>query len=224
VETSFDQILQTPIYNMVEAAHYARVPYQTLRYWAKGRDSVPPLIALASNEPPRLSFMNLVECHILSGMRREYNLSIVKVRPALRNLIKLYPSLHPLLDWHFETNRVNLFVREPGDELIDLNNPEQKVLAEILEINIERIERDTKGMYVFYPFVEKRSRQEPKIIMINPAISFGRPVISGTGIPTAVIASRFHARDSIRDLAEEYGRTEKEVEEAIRWESRAIAA
>jgi uncharacterized protein (DUF433 family) len=115
-------------------------------------------------------------------------------------------------------------VREPGDELIDLNNPEQKVLTKILEINIERIERNTKGMYVFYPFVEKRSRQEPKIIMINPAISFGRPVISGTGISTAVIASRFHARDSIRDLAEEYGRTEKEVEEAIRWESRAIAA
>lgn len=94
-------------------------------------------------------------------------------------------------------------MREAGDELIDLNNPEQKVLTEILEMNIERIERNTKGMYVFYPFVEKRSRQEPKIIMINPAISFGRPVISGTGIPTAVIASRFHARDSIRDLAEE---------------------
>jgi hypothetical protein len=105
-------------------------------------------------------------------------------------LIKLYPSLHPLLDWHFETNRVNLFVREPGDELIDLNNPEQKVLTEILEINIERIERNTKGMYVFYPFVEKRSRQEPKIIMINPAISFGLHSCNCFSIPR----TGFHTR------------------------------
>jgi uncharacterized protein (DUF433 family) len=157
-------------------------------------------------------------------MRREYKLSIVKVRAALRNLIRLHPSHHPLLDWQLETNRVNLFVRERGEELIDLNNPDQRIFTEIFEMNMERIERNANGMFVFFPFVEKRSRLEPKIIMINPAISFGRPVISGTGIPTAVIASRFHARESISELAREYGRTEKEVEEAIRWESRAIAA
>ncbi len=77
---------------------------------------------------------------------------------------------------------------------------------------------------MFFPFVEKRSSDEPRSIMISPAVSFGRPVISGTGIPTAVIASRFHARESVGDLAREYGRTDKEIEEAIRWESRAIAA
>lgn len=209
---------------MAEAAHYARVPYQTLRYWTKGRDAVQPLIRLASMEPPRLSFMNLMECHMLSGMRREYKLSIGKVRSALLNLIRLHPSHHPLLDWQLETNRVNLFFRDDDAELVNLNKPEQRIFTEIFEINMERIEKNAKGMFVFFPFVEKRSRLEPKIIMINPAVSFGRPVIAGTGIPTSVIASRFHARESISDLAKEYERTEQEVEEAIRWESRAIAA
>src|SRR6266436_485002 len=118
---------------MAEAAHYARVPYQTLRYWTKGRDAVQPLIRLASMEPPRLSFMNLMECHMLSGMRREYKLSIGKVRSALLNLIKLYPSHHPLLDWQLETNRVNLFLRPDGEELVNLNKPEQRILTEIFE-------------------------------------------------------------------------------------------
>lgn len=224
MKSSTNQILETPIYNMAEAAHYARVPYQTLRYWTKGRDAVQPLIRLASMEPPRLSFMNLMECHMLSGMRREYKLSIGKVRSALLNLIRLHPSHHPLLDWQLETNRVNLFFRDDDAELVNLNKPEQRIFTEIFEINMERIEKNAKGMFVFFPFVEKRSRLEPKIIMINPAVSFGRPVIAGTGIPTSVIASRFHARESISDLAKEYERTEQEVEEAIRWESRAIAA
>jgi uncharacterized protein (DUF433 family) len=219
-----NQILETPIYNMVEAAHYVRVPYQTLRYWTRGRLSAEPLITLASTDPPRFSFMNLMECHMLSGLRRDYNLRMLKLRPMLKNLAKLHPSQHPLLDRPLETNRISLFVRGRGKELVDLNNPDQAVIKEVLEINMERIERSSTGSLVFFPFVEKRSRLEPKIIMINPAISFGRPVISGTGIPTAVIASRFHARESISSLAQEYGRTEKEVEEAIRWESRANAA
>ncbi len=220
--TNLERLLETPIYNMGEAARYTRIPYQTLRYWTKGRASVKPLIPLASKNPPLLSFKNLMECHMLSGMR--IKLQTRKIRIALDNLTKLHPSLHPLLEWQFETNRKNLFLREHEEELVNLNKPEQRIFTQIFELNMERIEKNEKGMYVFFPFVEKRSRFEPKIIMMNPAISFGRPVIAGTGIPTAVIASRFHARESISDLAKEYGRTEEEVEEAVRWETRAIAA
>jgi uncharacterized protein (DUF433 family) len=59
---------------------------------------------------------------------------------------------------------------------------------------------------------------EPKTIEINPMIGFGKPVIAGTEISTAIIASRCNARESIAALAEEYGRTPQEIEEAIRWE------
>jgi uncharacterized protein (DUF433 family) len=49
-------------------------------------------------------------------------------------------------------------------------------------------------------------------------ISFGKSVIDGTGISTAVIASRFAAREDPQALAHEYGRSEEEIWEAIRWE------
>ena len=40
----------------------------------------------------------------------------------------------------------------------------------------------------------------------------------GTGISTSVIAGRFTARDSIRDLAAEYQVDIAILEDAIRWE------
>lgn len=216
-------ILDVPAYGLSDAARYLRVPYQTLRYWTRGNESVEPIVRLAETEPPRLSFNNLLECHMLNAMRMHYNLRLPKVRKALKTLAGLYPSPHPLIDKTLETDRVNVFIRQHG-EVLNLNRSGQLEFREFLDMHLQRIARNADGSVAFYPFVEKRSVDEPKLIMMNPAVSFGRPVISGTGIPTAVIASRFHARESINDLAREYGRTDKEIEEAIRWESRTALA
>ena len=55
-------------------------------------------------------------------------------------------------------------------------------------------------------------------MVIDPHVSFGRPVLVGTGIPTAVIAERYKAGESIDELAGDYGRGPSEIEEAIRCE------
>jgi uncharacterized protein (DUF433 family) len=69
-----------------------------------------------------------------------------------------------------------------------------------------------------YPFTRKRTPDEPKAIVIDPRISFGRPVLAGSGIPTAVIAERYKAGESVDELADDYGRKRLEIEEAIRCE------
>jgi uncharacterized protein (DUF433 family) len=61
-------------------------------------------------------------------------------------------------------------------------------------------------------------QREPKIISLDPRVRFGRPVIAGTSIPTAEIAERFRAGDDFSALADEYGRPQTEIEEAIRCE------
>jgi uncharacterized protein (DUF433 family) len=58
-------------------------------------------------------------------------------------------------------------------------------------------------------------------VVIDPELSFGRPVIAGTGLATEVIADRYKAGESIQELAEDYGRPAEEVEEAIRCELEA---
>ena len=61
-------------------------------------------------------------------------------------------------------------------------------------------------------------------MVIDPHVSFGRPVITGTGILTAVIAERYKAGEAIAELAEDYGRESLEIEEAIRCELTSRAA
>ena len=62
------------------------------------------------------------------------------------------------------------------------------------------------------------------MVVIDPRIAFGQPVIAGTGIRTSIIAERFEAGESIEELVAEYGRTAREIEEAIRSEFPRTAA
>jgi uncharacterized protein (DUF433 family) len=204
-----------PAYGIVEAARYLRIPYQTLRYWLTGFARVKPIIRMAGEN--RLSFMNLLECHVLAGMRRDYNLRLPNVRSALTNLARHSPSSHPLVDQPLETDGVDLFIRKIG-RLENLSKHSQLEISEFLEIHLRRIEKDTAGLFRFFPFVMERSPSEPKLILIDPRVGFGKPVIAGTGISTGIIAARFNARESMDELAQEYGRTKEEIEEAIRWE------
>lgn len=219
----FRELYESPAYGMVEAALYLRVPYQTIRYWLTGFGRRPPLIRVAVQHPIRLSFMNLLECHMLSAMRSVYNIKVPRVRRALHYLSNQFPSKHPLLDQVFETDGVHLFVQKLG-QLIVADKGGQLAMRNVLEVHLQRIEKH-EGLFRFFPFVMSRSPNEPRFILIDPQIGFGKPVISGTGIATRVIAARFNARESIRELAEEYGCSETQIEEAIRWEeARPLAA
>jgi uncharacterized protein (DUF433 family) len=217
--------LELPVYGLSEAALYLRVPIKTLEYWVFGKGNIEPLIKAASRNPRALSFMNLLECHLLAAMTKVYDLKMPKIRRAVANLSKANGCAHPLVEKPLFTNRVDVLLKEI-DGILNIsrkNKLGQYEIPEIVEMHLERIEYD-KNTFKFYPFVRQRSADEPKLIVINPKIGFGKPVIAGTGISTAVIASRFNARESVPELAEEYGLTEKQIEEAIRWETRAVAA
>jgi uncharacterized protein (DUF433 family) len=219
---TIDERLELPLYGLSEAALYLRVPIKTLEYWAFGRKPFLPIIKVASRQPRALSFMNLLECHMLASMRSIYDLRLPKIRRAVTNLNKTSGFKHPLIEEPLLTNRVDVLIRQI-DKLVNLSRDGQLVIPEIVEAHLERVEYD-KGALRFYPFVRERSAAEPKFIVINPSLGFGKPVVAGTGISTAVIASRFNARESVPDLAKEYGLEEKQIEEAIRWETRAVAA
>lgn len=221
---AIDERMGLPLYGLSEAALYLRVPIKTLEYWAFGRGRVAPLISAARKQPRALSFMNLLECHMLASMRSLYDLRLPKIRRAVAHLNKTSRFRHPLIEEPLFTNRIDLLIKEI-DEFINLSKGGQLAIPEIVEAHLERVEYDkTLGAFKFYPFVRERSATEPKLIVIDPGLGFGKPVISGTGISTAVIASRFNARESMPDLAKEYGLEEEQIEEAIRWETRAVAA
>jgi len=175
-----------------------------------------------SISPPRFTFMNLLEFHILTAMRWK-GLKMEKVRRALEYIGRQWPSKHPLLDQLFQTDGIDLFVSKLPDEIINVSKQGQLGFKGILEAFLQRIDFDPSGIAAkFFPFVEEKKAGEPKMIEINPSVAFGRPVIAGTGITADVVAGRFAARESVAELAEEYGRPPGEIEEAIRWARKTL--
>jgi uncharacterized protein (DUF433 family) len=216
----------------MEAAHYLRIPPTTIRCWVSGRNYPTkagrqfskPVIQPADSKSRLLSFMNLVEIHVLDAIRRKYNISLEKVRIAVHYLSRQFPSKHPLADQEFATDGLNLFV-EKFSQLINISQDGQLAMREIIQAHLERIERDMAGIPVrLYPFTRKRDSQEPKAVVIDPQISFGRPVLAGTGIATAVVAERYKAGESMDALADDYGLERLKIEEAIRCELQVEAA
>lgn len=206
-----------PCYSIIEAAHYLRIPASTLRSWLKGQPKFEYLIDIAENQPPLLSFINLVEAFVLSSIRKQYNIPMPKVRTALNYVKKEFNSEHPLAEKKFSTDGIDLFLQESG-ALINVSQKGQLAL-DIVKSYLQRIEHDKKGLANrLYPFTRTGKPEEPKLIVINPDISFGRPVLVKTGIPVDVIADRYQAGESIEELMTDYDRTKEEIQEAIRCE------
>jgi uncharacterized protein (DUF433 family) len=214
----YNALYEEPAYGLSEAAVYLKAPYNTLRYWLTGFGKQSPIIEPAASSPALLSFLNLLECHALAGMRKIYNLKLPKVRTALRKVSKDYPQPHPLISEVFLTDRKDLFIERMG-KIVNVSRPYDQLSLDFYRMHLERVETDSKGLFRFFPFVLEPRPSEPKTIEINPMIGFGKPVIAGTAISTAIIASRFNAREPVTALAEEYGCTPQQIEEAIRWES-----
>ncbi len=219
-----------PAYSITEGAHYLGLPPATLRAWALGQrqgEKEPFKAVLVLPEPgtPLLSFVNLVEAHVLSALRREHRVPLQTIRKAVQYLRRQFASAHPLAEHDFATDGVSLFVEKFG-QLLHVTGTGQLAMRRMLDAHLARISRDAAGVPIkLFPFTRWRGDlTEPKAIEIDPRVSFGRPVLVGTGIPTAVIVERYKAGESIAELAEDYDRTATEIEEALRCEFRRNSA
>lgn len=211
----FNEIEETPTYAIQEAANYLRLPDGKLRRWASAlRESAAPQGAL--------SFVDLLELHTLKAMRLRHDVPLQRIRKALHFLRQRLPSPHPLLDRDFVTNGLDLFFDHEG-ELINASAGGQVAIRAVVERYLSRI-RWSKNGSEFYPFISSDNANEPESILIQPTIAFGRPVLAGTGISAEIVAGRFRARESLSDLAEEYGLPVSKVEDAIRWELPSLNA
>jgi uncharacterized protein (DUF433 family) len=205
----FEALNEAPNYSFAEAAHYLRLKQGDIRRWV-GND-----VVRASGKG--LSFFNLLELHTLKGLRRGTGLPMQRIRRALIEFSAMENSAHPLLDPRLETDGLHLFLHD-GDAYFNLNQSGQMGLPQILSTYLKRIDRFESGEMIFFPFIASEDADEPRTIQMAPQIAFGRPVIANTGITVEVIAGRFRARDTVSDLAEEYGVPSRLIEEAIRLE------
>ena len=109
-----------------------------------------------------------------------------------------------------------LFLSKYG-ELINLNRSGQLAMARLLKDCLRRITYDELNL----PIRLSVSKTDGDAIVMDPWMAFGRPVILGRGISTAVIVDRVDAGETIDDIARDYELTTEQVEAAIVYDQAA---
>jgi uncharacterized protein (DUF433 family) len=221
---------EAPAYGIAEAAQYLRLPISTLRSWTVGQRYrvadeprfFRPVIEIADRLNRKLSFINLIEAFVLAGIRREHSVPLPKVRRAVDYLRRRFGSPRPLAEEQFETDGVELFVQKFG-ELIGVSQEGQLAMRELLKHRLKYVKRDPSGIpkkLVLFPAPAAELKQGVAVI-IDPRISFGRPVLDGFGVRTSILAERFDAGETIEELVQDYGVPSEAVQNALRCERRA---
>ena len=216
---NWPDLQEAPNYRIAEAAAYLRLPLSTLRAWLLGQAGFRSVIRIADPKSRGLSFVNLVEAHVLAGMRRQHGVPLKNARRAIEYVSKTLKIERPLANQQFETDGLDLYLHHL-DQVLNASKGGQQGMAELLKGYLRRIDRDPSGVPIkLYPLTRAADPDsQPRTVVIDPRVSFGRPVIAGTGIPTAVLAERFKAGESVQALAEDYGAEKTAIEEAIRVE------
>ena len=225
-----NDIRDRPAYTVAEAARYLKVAPATLRSWVAGR-SYPTgagtahsraLIRPAKNPPLMLSFWNLIEAHVLRSLRTDHGVPMDALRRAISYAEKSLQIESLLLSPELRTDAGKLLLERYG-QLIELSASGQIAMRRLFKDHLDRVEWDEwKYPVRLYPFTSSGAsapRARPVAIAAN--VAFGRPMLVDSGITTSAIASRIDAGENMTDLAEDYGLTVAEIENAVLYERAA---
>ena len=217
-----------PTYGFGEAAHLVKIPLVTLKSWIRGRNypttsgakRFEPLINVPDPDLPLLSFINLMEAHVLDAIRYKDRIKLFRVRDTIEHLREKYNSEHPLIDYRFRHDGIDLFT-EMEKDIVNVSKGGQLAMRDVISAYLKRISRDAHGSAIaLYPYLKRNPDyvEEQKVVLIDPRISFGKAILVGVGVPTSVIADRNDAGESIEELAEDYGCEASEIAQAIQYE------
>lgn len=227
-------VLAVPNYGPIEVAEVLHIPPQTIHYWISKESG---LIRPAQKRPPIMSFKNLVECYVLDIIRRIHKVSMPNVRFSVETLRALQKAKHlmntdyPLADHDLKIDEKTkrLFVQDLHGRIVNITAGGQIEVAEWVAACLKRVVRDRGGVARrFHPLLKRHTTFEhaaadPQVVLVDPRISFGKPVLANSAISTEVVAGRLVAGDPEEDLANEYGRTLAEIRAAAQFENVPIA-
>ena len=217
-----------PAYPLAVAARILGTNPSTLRAWFHGRTyqtkagkhRAAPVMAATQIAGAPLSFIDLVEAHMLLAIRRGYGIPLKRLRDAMDYLREDGGNLLFLAHRDFKHDRQHLYV-DRDDFLVSLSERGQHVEPRVIQDGLKQIVYGEDGYADrFFPLV---NGQEQKTIMLAPNIGFGRPVLAKLGVSAEAVAARFRAGEHLRDLAADYGATPEEIEDALRWSNRRAA-
>lgn len=226
-EVGNGSLLGVGLYTVPEAARLTGIPQARLRRWLRGYTyrSGETLVASGpvwQRQLPEidgtlgLGFLDLMEARFIDAFRRAAVPWRV-IRLCAERARELCGAEHPFATQRFRTDGRTIFaeiVDKAGEpQLLDLVKSQLafgRVIGPSLYAGIEFSNRDVPVRW--WPLGRQTA------VVIDPARSFGQPIVSTAGIPTVVLADAVAAEGSVAKVARLYQLSTQSVHAALRFE------
>ena len=220
------------IYSVADAARLTKVSRGRASRWLRGytyrsgedfRESGP---VWRSDLPPvdgqlALSFLDLIEVRFVDAFLKN-GVPWKTIRSAAINAMEYFGQGHPLSNKRFKTDGQSIFlevVRSTGDvDLLDMAKNQyafRRVISPSLYTGLDFSESNVAVRW--WPLGQRRR------IVIDPNRSFGRPIISKSGVPTGVIAAAVRTEGSVSRVAKWFEIDQVSAKAAMAFEERLAA-
>lgn len=158
---------------------------------------------------------------MLRALRTDHGVSVKAVRKALQFAESTLGIERLLLSPELRSRAGEVFLDRYG-ELINLSASGQLAIRQVLVAHLRRVEWDARRVPVrLHPFLTTDAPDQSRAIVIDPLVSFGRPMLASSGVSTAAIASRIDAGESRDEVAADYGVSTSDVNAAVVYERAA---
>jgi uncharacterized protein (DUF433 family) len=220
-DANWASIAEAGLYTVPMIARILAAKPEKVRSWVEGyghSDASPILI----RQLPRvggktvLGFLDLIESAFIRHFR-ETGFSPQTIRKVALKLRERHGSDHPFaMDKRFRANGKHIFEEVVTDE-------GEKRLVNLMNDNFEIVSAVEPSLFeqVFYVEDIARSwrplRNHPNVIM-DPKISFGRPVVRNVWVPTETLFAAYQAEGGFDAAAEEFGIKPSDIESAVSFE------
>ncbi len=215
------------IYSIPEAARITRLKPSRVREWFGGRRSKQDRGPVFRGDYPivegdrAISFHDLVELFI-AGQLRDKGLPLQRLRKVHAKLSEDWGVKHPFC-------RDEVRLSRDGKTVFTCGLDEQGK-AEVIEV----LTNQRAFADIILPFLLKIDYDEATkmarrwsiapMVVIDPAIRFGKPIVEAVGISTSVLARSFRANGEDAGLVAGWFRIRPEhVRAAVEFEARLVA-
>lgn len=216
------------LYTPAEAARLLRIPGSKIVRWLRGHEANDrwyerlwqPQVQLGDGRV-YLGFRDLMELRTAHAFM-EAGVSAIMIRRAIVEARRYINEERPLSTTKFMTDGRSIFLEvadESGDtRLLDLFK-RQYAFRRIIEASLRGVDFEGIAPVRWWPV----SRAQK--ILLDPERSFGQPIESDSGVPTATLAAAAHAEGSAEVAARVWQVPVQAILRAVRFETGlAIAA
>jgi uncharacterized protein (DUF433 family) len=218
-------MLGNGVYKYREAARLTGLKRERIREWFRLRNSdanrLP--IFLSDYEPVEgsrvISFLDLVDVFV-AGQLREHGVSLQTLRRVYNHLQKVLDTRHPFCRNELLSDGKIVFTRgmdSKGQEELTEVLTRQKVFPSIILPFLKKIDYGAASRLAERWHISR-------MVVIDPRICFGKPIIEDYSIPTAILADAYRANgEDAERVADWYNINAAHVLAAVEFENSRAA-